>query len=213
VKSRARPSAWALLDRPVVWNLNRIALDLVWGLYRRRLQVMRDWGILAGGPTVLDIGCGIGQYAAITSEAYLGVDLNPRYIEYATRRHRRQQQVAFRAADANDLRREPGRFDLVLMVDFLHHLPTERCAALLETAAELSRRYVVSFEPVAEQRNPLGQWIIDHDRGDHMRSNDALAELFAHAPLNVRENRELQLGAITTRAVLCRSDAAEPARS
>src|SRR5437016_3778398 len=66
------------LNNPIVWQANRWLLNLTFGLYRRRFRLLRDWGVLEGRPSILDIGCGIGQYAEITRGPYLGIDLDER---------------------------------------------------------------------------------------------------------------------------------------
>jgi 2-polyprenyl-3-methyl-5-hydroxy-6-metoxy-1,4-benzoquinol methylase len=93
-------------------------------------------------------------------------------------------------------------FDIVLMVDFLHHLDDSSCAKLLTTATRLSRSYVISLEPVTEQHNRVGSWIIDNDRGDYMRPVAAYHRLFEQSPLFIERSEELHLGPINTRAVL-----------
>ncbi len=85
------------------------------------------------------------------------------------RRRRGDERHTFRCVDASELVAEGERFDLVLMVDFLHHLPDEAAVSVLTTARELASGAVVSLEPVTEQRNRVGRWFIDHDRGEHMR--------------------------------------------
>ena len=191
------------LDNPVAWRASRWLLNLAWGHYRKRFGQLRRWGALDGDPSVLDIGCGIGQYAQITRGPYLGVDLNERYIECAARRYRRTDRV-FRCADVTRLWREEKTYNLVLMVDFLHHIPDGAAVQVLRAAGQLSDRHVVSFEPVREQTNWLGRWIIDHDRGDFIRPLADLHRLFERAGLPAGENFDLYLGPLRTRAILCR---------
>ncbi len=198
--SRAR--AWRLLDSPFAWEALRRTLDAAFGLYRKRIATLRQWGVLDGAPSLLDVGCGTGQYAMVTSGPYLGVDITERYVEHARRRCRHLPQREFRAANVTTLAAERQVFDIVLMVDFLHHLDDAACESLLVTAARLSRRYVISLEPVTEQRNRLGRWIIEHDRGDHMRSLAAYHTLFELSPLVIEHSNALQLGPVNTRAVL-----------
>jgi SAM-dependent methyltransferase len=190
----------SVLDRPLVWEASRVALDLAFGLYRRRRALLARWGVLDGDPSVLDIGCGIGQYASLTRGRYVGVDLNRPYVEHA-RRRRGDERHAFRCVDAADLVAEGERFDLVLMVDFLHHLPDDAAVTVLETARELASGAVVSLEPVTEQANRVGRWFIDHDRGEHMRPHTALLRLFEAAGLRVEADEALRLGPIATRAI------------
>jgi len=77
---------WQLLDHPHLWETNGTLLDAAFGLYRRRIELMRAWGVLQGSPSVLDVGCGTGRYAQISSGEDLGVDGNVQYIQYAMRR-------------------------------------------------------------------------------------------------------------------------------
>jgi SAM-dependent methyltransferase len=199
---RFRAEAWKLLDNAFAWELLRLTLDAGFGLYRRRIATLERWHVLDGAPAVLDVGCGTGQYANVTSGRYLGVDMTERYIQHAQHRYGPRSDREFRAADVTTLEAEHENFDIVLMVDFLHHLDDASCQSLLRTAARLSRRYVISLEPVTEQYNRLGRWIIDHDRGDHMRALEDYHILLERSPLTIERSEELRLGPINTRAVL-----------
>src|SRR5271169_5810416 len=101
------------LDNPVVWRTSRALLNLNFGVYRKRFRLLQQWGLLEGDPRVLDIGCGIGQYAEVTRGPYLGVDLNERYINCATRLYQNTDRT-FRCVDNTKLWQEHQKFDLVL---------------------------------------------------------------------------------------------------
>jgi 2-polyprenyl-3-methyl-5-hydroxy-6-metoxy-1,4-benzoquinol methylase len=191
------------LDNPLVWRSCRWLMNLTFGLYRRRFHVLERWGVLEDNPSVLDIGCGIGQYAKVTNGPYLGVDLNERYVKCAARTYRKTDRV-FRCADVTKLWEEKKRYNLVLMVDFLHHIPDDAAVRILKAAAALTNGKVASFEPIKQQTNFVSQWIIDHDRGEFMRSLDDLHRLFARAGLSISESVDVYLGPIRTRAILCR---------
>lgn len=195
------------LDNPWAWSAVRHGLNFTFGLYRRRFRLLKAWGVLAGAPSVVDIGCGVGQYASITTGPYLGVDSCERYIAHASRRDRRLRHRQYRCVDVAELTAAGKKYNLVLMVDFLHHLPDQTAIALLRTAGRLAETHVVSFEPILEQTNPIGQWIIDHDRGDFIRPLAQLHELYDRAGLPVARSEELYLGPIRSRAVLCRPGA------
>jgi SAM-dependent methyltransferase len=190
----------SVLGRPLVWEASRAALDLGFGLYRRRRALLARWGLLEGGVTILDIGCGIGQYASLTEGRYVGVDLNRPYVEHA-RRRRGDERHVFRCINAAELVAEEERFDLVLMVDFLHHLTDEDATSVLRTAGELAGGHVVSLEPVTEQANRVGRWFIENDRGAHMRRHADLLALFESAGLRVEADEPLRLGPIATQAI------------
>lgn len=198
-----------ILDNPWIWQLNRYLLNAGFGLYRRRFRVLRRWGVLGEDRSILDIGCGTGQYSWLPHRSYLGVDLNQRYIQHAMRNSRLNSKE-FRNANANSLINEPGRFDFVLMVDFLHHLSNGECHQVLQTAEQMAIRHVVSFEPVKKQPNRIGQWLIDNDRGQYMRTLDELHQLFAGAGLQIQRSQPLRLGPLLTRAILCTGGAPAP---
>ena len=125
---------------------------------------MQDWGVLAHNPSIIDIGCGIGQYANLSKGKYLGIDMNERYIVHARKRHRCSNQT-FRCEDVTVLLDEKVSFNLVLMVDFLHHLSQQQCLHLLNVAATLARQYVISLNPLPtnliQWENGLSRMIVD----------------------------------------------------
>jgi len=80
---------------------------------------------------VLDVGCGPGTNAAHFGNVdYLGLDLNPRYIQRARRKYRRD----FEVADVTTYAFE-RKFDLVLMNSLLHHLDESGVERLLSAIA------------------------------------------------------------------------------
>ncbi len=193
-----------VLDNPFVWELSRVFFDIACGFSRKRIDVMKRWGLLKNSPSVIDIGCGIGQYASITDGAYCGIDMNERYIRYAGRKRKRTNRE-FRCQDVTTMLKEDAQFDLVLMVDFLHHIPDGACVNLLNTAARLARGYVVSFEPVTEQRNRMGTWLVENDRGNFVRPLEGLHRMFHDSELTVIESFNIQLGTTGTQAILARA--------
>jgi SAM-dependent methyltransferase len=200
-----------ILDNPLVWNVSRSGLELAWGLYRRRREVLEEWGLLANRPSLIDIGCGVGQFALLTGGRYLGVDLNARYIDHARRRYRGHPNVEFRRVDVTTLLDEGTRFDLALIVDLLHHIPDDDVVRLLATAARVARRNVINFEPMREQPHPLGDWLVRHDRGRFMRTREQLLGLYKEAGLTAAEVRPLRIGPVETMAVLSRLSVPVPA--
>jgi 2-polyprenyl-3-methyl-5-hydroxy-6-metoxy-1,4-benzoquinol methylase len=192
-----------LLDSPILWNVSRTGLNLVFGLYRQRKALLAEWGVLDGSPSIIDLGCGTGQYSDLTGGAYVGIDNNPAYIDYARRTNSRQN-ATFRCVDVADLLGEDTRYDVALMVDFLHHLPDESAVALLKQMKSLAGRYVVSFEPIVEQTSVIGRWIIKNDRGDFMRPREHLKDLYNKAGLDVIDMQDLRLGPIVSSAALAR---------
>jgi SAM-dependent methyltransferase len=189
------------LSNPLVWEATRRGLDLAFGLYRRRIRLMHEWNLLAGDPSILDVGCGIGSYAHISEGKYVGIDLDPSYIAYARKRHRGPNR-RFECMDVASLEETTETFDLVLIVDLVHHLSDDGALRLLEAAARLTRHAVLCLEPIRDQPRRIARWISDHDRGDHMRSRCELQDLFGRAPLRIVKQQDVPIGPITTTATL-----------
>jgi SAM-dependent methyltransferase len=190
------------LRHPWIWEGSRALLDITIGVYRKRIRALRDWGLLDEKLTILDIGCGSGHYARIMPGEYLGVDLHEPYIQRAIRNNA-GKRARFECLDVTthveDLK---GRFDVVLMVDFLHHLPSKECGEILGAAARIARGSIVCFEPVLEQTNPIGRWFIKHDRGEHIRSSQQTLDLMRKAGITVIQQQMLTLGPLNSLAVL-----------
>jgi SAM-dependent methyltransferase len=81
-------------------------------------------------PHILELGCGAGfsaHYLQGQYASYLGVDYSGKLIDYA-RHNNASDHAEFVCADLHTLQ-VPQRFDLILMIGVLHHLP-EPAAAL-----------------------------------------------------------------------------------
>ena len=111
---------WWDPDGPMA-PLHRInPLRIGWLIETIARRFKRQGNVPLEGLSILDVGCGIGQYAEITKGDYLGVDLMPKYIDYATRRARGAPNRSFRCADVGTLVDEHREFDIVLMVENEH---------------------------------------------------------------------------------------------
>lgn len=78
--------------------------------------------------TILDVGCGPGDLAAMLSERLpearvCGVDLAPSMVELARQKATDDGRLGFEGGDVADLPFESGSFDLVVSTLSLHHWP------------------------------------------------------------------------------------------
>ena len=162
--------ATALLERPEVyalWQAPFVRAKLAPFLRHNDSSAER----------VLDVGCGPGTNARYFQSAeYLGVDINPHYIAYASRRY----PGRFRVADAARLQLEPTeRFDCVLVNSLLHHLDDDQVRSVLGRL----RSYVGEggFLHVLELVEPRGRGVdamlARADRGAYSRSEAGWEEL------------------------------------
>jgi len=62
----------------------------------------------------------------------------------------------------------------------------------------LSNGPVVLLDVEVEQKNPVGRWILAHDRGEHLRSWQGLKDLIHAAGLVTEEEHRLRVGPLST---------------
>jgi SAM-dependent methyltransferase len=147
----------------------------------RKFAPIREHNDLERVRRVLDVGCGPGTNTHHFSQAdYLGIDINPAYIEAARRRTGRQ----FVAADATTFAVDPAeRFDFIFLNSFLHHIDTPSVTRLLRNLATLlsndGRVHILDLilPPNASVARTLARW----DRGHYARPLAEWSRVFADA--------------------------------
>ena len=133
---------------------------------------------LSHAQRVLDVGCGPGTNCGFFGHAdYLGLDINPRYIDYARDRYGRRFDVA-------DIRtyETPAdeRFDFVLMNSLLHHIDEANVRRmLLQLRGVLADGgHVHIIDLVLPNRKGIPRTLAQCDRGDFARPLEAWEEIF-----------------------------------
>jgi SAM-dependent methyltransferase len=127
---------------------------------------------------VLDVGCGPGTNSRqFEHTKYLGIDINPGYIESARKRYKRD----FVAADARTYRVAPeNRFDFVLVNSFLHHIARADVVELLSHLRTLLTEdgCVHILEPVLPPGWPVARLLAHADRGKFVRPLEDWKSIF-----------------------------------
>jgi SAM-dependent methyltransferase len=149
------------------------------------------------GDCVLDIGCGtadIRRYLSVVE--YFGIDPNPRYIRAAKYRFRDAQGCTFLCGTFDEaiLARLP-KFDIVLASAVLHHLTDDeavRLANLAKAALKVDGRLVTLDPCYVEGQSPIAKFLIDRDRGEHVRDaagyRSLMSSVFASVKTDVRHD-------------------------
>lgn len=153
----------ALLERSLVYRAWQAPFA------ERKLAPLRAHNDLSRIRRVLDVGCGPGTNAPHFAHAdYLGIDLNPRYVEDARRRHGR----TFVAADVTEYRVDPAeRFDFILVNSLFHHIDDAGTRRVLAHLAELltDDGHVHVLDLVLPERASISRKLAEWDRGEHPR--------------------------------------------
>ena len=128
---------------------------------------------------VLDIGCGPGTNARHFAHCdYLGIDINPQYIETARRRFKGK----FVVADATRFTVPEGQgFDFILLNSLLHHIDLEGARRILSHAATLLSESGSAhiLDLVLPSRPGLARAVAKRDRGRFPRPLDKWRDLFS----------------------------------
>ena len=94
-------------------------------LFQALLSIYLFFSNYAQDRRVLDLGCGCGHGSGLLLERgaseVVGVDVDKRAIAFATRRYR-QPGASFQVADAENLPRDIGPFDVVVSSNVFEHL-------------------------------------------------------------------------------------------
>ena len=127
---------------------------------------------------VLDVACGPGAFSDLFSEeSYTGIDLNPKYIRYATRNYKGR----FSVQDARALDFPEGAFDDILVYGLLHHLNDEDVTSVLRGMQRVlrpgGRALVIEDIPTESRLNLVGHLLHWAENGHHIRPADDYREL------------------------------------
>jgi trans-aconitate methyltransferase len=127
---------------------------------------------------VLDVGCGPGTNTGVFKHSdYLGVDINPRYIASARRKHNR----TFISADVTTYDDQAaGKFDFILVNSFLHHINDADANRILSRISGwlTSDGHIHIVEVFSSQEHSIAQFLANCDRGDYVRPLATWRHLF-----------------------------------
>ena len=145
------------------------------GARRSKRRFIEDYAQPRSGESVLDLGSGTGALFDLMPDGveYVGVEIDERYVEAARASHGASAQ--FVHADATNYR--PDReFDLALAYGVLHHLTDDQARRLL-LAARAARRFAAAEPCSTPKAGPLESFLMRHDRGRFIRSEEAYVRL------------------------------------
>lgn len=190
---RARPTAPGQADRAegtgqvntgvrALLRLPRAYRLMQWflGTRRARERVIAEHFRPVEGSSVLDLGCGPGSLLpALPPLRYVGIDLEPGYIEQARRDF--GDRGEFHAGSAADLEAfAPESFDLVMANALLHHLDDATATRMIGGAHRVLRpggRLVTLDNAWVPGQPWIARTLIGWDRGQHVRTPEGYRAL------------------------------------
>ncbi len=149
------------IERPWVFNLIQAVID--GGKGRQMRKFLRDVPF----QSMVDIGCGTGNWAKLARGPYLGVDFSESFIAGCKRRYASDPGKQFVRADVSTLQLTE-RYDLTILVSVLHHLNESEIVTVVDWVARSTRYFfVLDLYPI--HWNPLSRWFYSVDRGNYIR--------------------------------------------
>lgn len=194
------PALRALLDHPALFSYIRLLIVGRQALTHRLIRTHLD---LRDDDHVLDVCCGIGEFARDVSCAYTGIDLNPRFVAAATRRYAGTARKTFMAMDALAMTFPDKHFTKGLVVNGLHHFADDDARRLLQELRRVVRERVVVIDADAAVRSLFKRALLAADRGDWMRRREALTTLVG-STLRIHTEVAFEVGFYSELLLECR---------
>lgn len=170
----------AILDSALGYNV----FDMVVGkLGYSRAKLFAKYCPYTPGMRVLDLGCGPGTATKFfQAEVYLGIDTSVQYIEAAKRDYPLHQ---FDCCDFGSsyqvVRREHGRFDLVIAMGLLHHLDDRTAREYIAYCRKIINPggILVTFDGCLYLgQSKIRRRVVLSDRGKFIRTEEGYLDLF-----------------------------------
>ena len=160
-------------ENPIVFNTARRVFEA--NFNGEKKVIKKELGVRPG--KVLDVPSGTGEFSFLFQEEdYTGVDLEPGYVDYAVKKHRKR----FLVMDATNMSFPANHFDAILIVGFFHHLTDEQIGMVLRESKRVLKEggklLLIEDAPTRNKLNFIGRLGQKYDRGANIRDADFYAE-------------------------------------
>ena len=146
-----------------------------WGTMRRMRRALD----LQPGERLLDVGCGSGMGAGLTTGTYVGVDTEMPYLRFAHGRLKSRPTHSFACMSAMQLAFPDGAFDKAMMLNLVHHLDETTLDRFLVELTRVVRKKIFILDHAPDHDNAVSGWLLSLDRGAHIRPRAELRALLA----------------------------------
>ena len=166
------------------------------GFFGARVAAIREYLEIRPGARVIDIGCGPGHIVRHLPRDidYIGLDIDAAGIAYARARFGDRGRFAVRLFDAAAVR-DLGPADVVMMNGVMHHIGDPDLAATLGHVGDVLKPGGTLFTLdgcYAAGQSRIARWLLDNDRGVHVRDAEGyrrlLARSFTDVAMHVRDD-------------------------
>ena len=160
-----------VLNNPFVYNLVQLGLGMnFYSVAAKKIETVKE-------KSILEIGCGTGELLKFMSpKKYLGIDISGDYLKKAETTFG-NKNIKFQKADALNLPKINRKFDLVLLVNFIHHLNDKELEKVLKKIKKninYNKFILIDSRPSA---GPFTRLLEDGDLGEYFRSLEEIKRL------------------------------------
>ena len=129
---------------------------------------------------VLDLGCGTGNVCCFLPQNidYVGIDISPKYIEYASKKYSKFKFLCKSLAEEISLNKT---FDVVYGEAILAGLTDEQCKMMFETILKHSNsktRIILSDMNYSVDASFMKKFLFSNERNSNVRDEEAYLKLF-----------------------------------
>jgi len=136
--------------------------------------------------SVLDVGCGTGDFCTMTNEDYVGIDNSRSFVKYCKRKFEGPKKK-FYYMDATKMKFKKNSFDAATIINTIHHLTDEQTIGVLKDMARVAKKSVIVIDAIPPKTNPIRKFLYSRDRGDHMRPMKDQIDLVKNAGLKIKK--------------------------
>lgn len=170
------PFLHKLLEKPLIFEFQQRVCNNYFAISTEFADIFEQ-----RGKSIIDVGCSTGACAAsiidMHANDYVGVDIDPRYVDAAARR---SPDGRFFEMDAREMSFPDETFDLAMFVGVMHHMDDALVQACLKEVLRVlkpSGRVIVA-EPVFTPGRWLSTVLLKMDRGRYIRDEPGYRALF-----------------------------------
>ncbi len=98
------------------------------------------------GESVIDVGCGTGDFCRFFKGKYLGVDINKNYLKFARKKYGSEDR-RFISVDVTQFPFQT-KFDIALFINIMHHLDEKQSLQVMKSLSKIAdKAFIVDLLP------------------------------------------------------------------